>query len=299
MEQRSPLISAIIPVYNRPEQIRDAIDSVLNQTWRPLELIIGDDGSTDNTKTIVKDILCSTEVGNIDYEILELSHTGMPGAVRNRCAEAAHGEVLAFLDSDDVWFPEKLAKQYSLHREHPELMISHTREEWNRAGRIISQSKLRHAREGYMFADSLKKCIIGPSTVMIRSGYYRRTGGFREDLEIAEDYEFWLRITSEQNVVYLDEPLTVKRAGHEGQLSEKYGHIELFRIQGLKSLVDSEYFKGLQASLAAEELAGKCRVYSKGCLKRGKAAEGRSFLELSEQYLELSRKIAGDTNGIG
>ncbi len=299
MEHKRPLISAIIPVYNRPEQIREAIESVLNQTWRPLELIIGDDGSTDHTKTVIEEVLSTTDANLMDCEVLELSHTGMPGAVRNRCAEKAKGEILAFLDSDDLWLPEKLEKQYSLHREHPGLMISHTREEWNRAGRIISQSKLRHNRKGDMFADSLKKCIIGPSTVMIRADYYHSTGGFREDLEIAEDYEFWLRITAEQKVAYLDEPLTVKRAGHEGQLSEKYGHIEMFRIQGLKQLVDSEYFKEPQASLAAEELAGKCRVYSKGCLKRGKEVEGRSFLELSGYYLELSRKIAGEINGSG
>ena len=299
MEQKRPLITAIIPVYNRPEQICEAIDSVFNQTWRPLELIIGDDGSTDKTISVTKKALEAAEGQNVIISHLELDHTGKPGAVRNRCAEEARGEFLAFLDSDDLWLPEKLEKQYALHRNSPGLMISHTREEWNRAGKIISQSKLRHTREGDMFADSLKKCIIGPSTVMIQTGYYHSTGGFREDLEIAEDYEFWLRITSDQQIAYLDEPLTVKRAGHEGQLSEKYGHIERFRIDGLKSLVDCEFFFGLQAQKAAEELAKKCRVYGKGSLKRGKEGEGREYLDLSEYYERLSQKLEENENGIG
>jgi hypothetical protein len=93
-----------------------------------------------------------------------------------------------------------------------------------------------------IFEDALKKCIIGPSTVLMEASLFREAGGFREDLEIAEDYELWLRITSRYSVAYLDEALTVKRAGHPGQLSEKYGSIEYFRIKALEPLVDSRWF---------------------------------------------------------
>ncbi len=288
MDHNRPLISAIIPVYNRPEQIKEAIRSVINQTYRPLELIVGDDGSTDQTLMEVNTLQDAAVKAGVDLTILELTHTGMPGAVRNRCVQSARGEFIAFLDSDDLWLPAKLEKQYALHRDNPSLNISHTREEWNRSGKIISQSKLRHTRQGDMFADSLKKCIIGPSTVMIRRDYYLETGGFREDLEIAEDYEYWLRITAGETVAYLDEPMIVKRAGHQGQLSEKYGHIELFRLEGLKSLVDSDFLKGERKNQAASELANKCSVYSKGCLKRGKEEESLIYRELSEYYRKMA-----------
>ena len=214
--------------------------------------------------------------------------------MRNSCARKAKGELLAFLDSDDLWLPDKLEKQAALFQKYPSLKIAHTREEWNRDGRIISQSKLRHRREGDLFHDSLKKCIIGPSTVMIRSDFYKQTGGFREDMEIAEDYEYWLRITSRTEVRYLDEPLTVKQAGHSDQLSEKYGHIEFFRIQGLKSLVDSEYFHGWHAEAAARELSRKTRLYGRGCLKRDKAVEGRKYLDLAGYYEILADKLKGE-----
>ena len=291
MDHKIPLISAIIPVYNRPEQIKESAMSVLRQSWRPLELIIGDDGSDDQTPLVLQHLLKEQSGGDISLKILPLDHTGMPGAVRNRCVEAAEGEYLAFLDSDDLWLPEKLEKQYALFEKDPHLVITHTREEWNRSGRIISQAGMRHLREGDLFSDSLKKCIIGPSTVMIQTDYYRSTGGFRKDLEIAEDYEFWLRITAEQQIGYLDEALTVKRAGHEGQLSEKYGHIEVFRIQGLKSLVDSEYFEGWQAQAASRELGRKCRVYGRGCLKRKKPEEGQAYLDLAGYYDVLADNI--------
>ncbi|OQY33925.1 MAG: hypothetical protein B6241_06300 [Spirochaetaceae bacterium 4572_59] len=293
MEHKLPLISAIIPVYNRPLQIKDAILSVLNQSWRPLELIVGDDGSDDETILEIRKLQEQAEKATVEMQILELKHSGFPGDVRNSCVRAARGELLAFLDSDDIWKPEKLSRQAVAFEENPDLEISHTREEWRRAGRIISQSKMRHKREGDIFKDALKKCIIGPSTVMLRKDYYLESGGFRTDLEIAEDYEYWLRLTADTSVTFLDEPLTIKKAGHSDQLSEKYGHIEIFRIQGLKDLVDSEYFQGWHRQAAQRELSRKCLVYGRGCIKREKQEEGQEYLDLSGYYEILADKGYG------
>ena len=284
--QQLPLITAIIPTYNRPDQTLEAVKSVFEQTYRPLELIIGDDGSEDHTLSIIKSYLLDEEKKRgVSVHIMELDHSGFPGQVRNSCAAEASGEYLAFLDSDDLWLPEKLRKQYeTLHSDHPECLISHTREEWNRSGKIISQKGMDHRREGDIFTDALKKCIIGPSTVMISRTLYLESGGFRPDMEIAEDYEYWLRLTADYKIAYLDDPLTVKRAGHGEQLSEKYGQIEIFRIQGLKDLVDRNAFSGDHGMRAARELARKCTVYGRGCLKRGKEDEGREYMDLAGYY---------------
>lgn len=284
MEKDYPLISAVIPVYNRPDQCLEAVKSVLEQNYRPLELIIGDDGSEDHTLDVIRSFLSDYD-GEIVVKILELDHSGYPGAVRNACTDKADGVYLAFLDSDDLWRPEKLMKQYeSLHRDNPDCKISHTREEWNRVGRIISQAGMDHRREGFIFQDALKKCIIGPSTVMIQSRLYRDSSGFRGDLEIAEDYEFWLRLTAVHEIGYLDEAMTLKRAGHDDQLSEKYGQIEIFRIRGLKDLVDQKIFPPTLNSLAARELSRKCRVYGRGCLKRDKTDEGQEYMDMAGYY---------------
>ena len=137
-----------------------------------------------------------------------------------------------------------------------------------------------------MFADALKKCVIGPSTVLIRRDCWEESGGFREDLEIAEDYELWLRMTAREPVGYLDRPLTVKRAGNWEQLSEKYGQIEIFRIEALRNLVESRWFEkktdgGIQSEAAAE-LVRKCRIYAQGCRKRGKSEEAERFEALAD-----------------
>jgi hypothetical protein len=119
---------------------------------------------------------------------------------------------------------------------------------------------------------------------MLSSRLFRETGGFREDMEIAEDYELWLRITNGYEVGYIDEPLVVKRGGHRDQLSERYGQIEIFRIKALQKNLEAGLFNGENMILAGREMARKCRIYGSGALKRGKVEEG-------EYYLRLGLKI--------
>jgi glycosyltransferase involved in cell wall biosynthesis len=274
------MLTIIIPTYNRLPFLKSAINSVFCQTYRRFQLIIADDGSTDGTGDNVQSLNNSDE--NLRY--LRLPHCGMPGKVRNAGARLATGDFLAFLDSDDLWKPEKLARQIAFFEEHPDMMICHTREIWQRGEKIVSQAGQKHRRSGYIFADALKKCIIGPSTVMMRRELFEEFGGFREDLEIAEDYELWLRITAKYPVGYIDEPLVIKRGGHADQLSEKYGQIEIFRIKALLVNLEAGIFAGEQRELAARELVRKCRIYAQGCEKRGKVEEARRYREIVQRY---------------
>jgi glycosyltransferase involved in cell wall biosynthesis len=274
------MLTIIIPTYNRLPFLKSAINSVFCQTYRRFQLIIADDGSTDGTGDNVQSLNNSDE--NLRY--LRLPHCGMPGKVRNAGARLATGDFLAFLDSDDLWKPEKLARQIAFFEEHPDMMICHTREIWQRGEKIVSQAGQKHRRSGYIFADALKKCIIGPSTVMMRRELFEEFGGFREDLEIAEDYELWLRITAKYPVGYIDEPLVIKRGGHADQLSEKYGQIEVFRIKALLVNLETGIFAGEQRELAVRELVRKCRIYAQGCEKRGKVEEACWYREIVQRY---------------
>ncbi len=294
---RPPLVSVVIPTYNRADLLAEAVDSVLRQTFRDFELIVADDGSSDGTARMLS-ALGFTEIGDGGRRpapeaggrlLLRLGHGGMPGRTRNRGAAAARGRCLAFLDSDDLWLPEKLERQLLLREGAPPEgvpRISHTRELWLRNGRRVSQAGQRHLRAGDIFADSLVKCVIGPSTVVLEKDLFDRAGGFREDLEIAEDYELWLRITADEETAYLDEPLTVKRAGSGDQLSEKYGQIEIFRIRALRDLVDRGFFASRpdRAPAALRELARKCSIYAAGCRKREKGAEAAEYEKLAASY---------------
>ena len=225
-----PRVSVIIPAYNRYSLLIEAIESVRAQTFTDYELLIVDDGSTDETPALANEL---------DIHYMSPTRTGMPGASRNRGAEAARGEYLGFLDSDDLWLPEKLEKQVAVLDSHAEIPLVHTRELWKRGEKTVSQKGQNHRREGDVFRDALWKCTIGPSTVLMRKGVFMELGGFDETLEVAEDYEFWLRLTSRYPVFYIDEALTVKRAGGWDQLSEKYGQIEEFRIEALFRLLEN------------------------------------------------------------
>ncbi len=279
IKSASPLVSVIIPVYNRFEMAKEAVSSVIGQTYQKLEVIIVDDGSMDMTSTLA---IYFGDDSRVKY--LKINHNGMPGFVRNKGVEISSGKYLAFLDSDDLWVDSKLEKQISFLEKNSAYKVVHTREAWVRNGKIISQSGFNHKRIGNIFSDALVKCILGPSTIMLEADLYKKLGGFRDDLEIAEDYELWLRLTDTNSIGYIDEPLITKRAGHVGQLSEKYGQIEIFRIRGLQKLVEQSYFKSGNQQLAEKELANKCRIYAAGCRKRKKNDEAEVYESLAAKY---------------
>jgi glycosyltransferase involved in cell wall biosynthesis len=268
-----PLVSVIIPTYKRLPLLKEAVASVETQTFRDWELIIVDDGSDDGTEEFIR---------SKGYTFIRLTHSGLPGFVRNKGARAAHGTFLAFLDSDDLWKPEKCEKQIAFLTTYPHIILCHTREIWLRNNTIISQQRQKHKRSGNIFKDALKKCIIGPSTVMMRRESFLREGLFHERLEIAEDYELWLRITAHHEVGYIDEPLVVKRGGHPDQISQKYGHIEYFRIKALLIALKNNIFSKEQLKMAQKEFKRKCLIHARGCLKRGKIDEYTYYRRLAQ-----------------
>ena len=303
---RPPLVSVIVPTYNRRAALSEALASVLNQSYRRFEMIVVDDGSDDDTR----EFLAAHD--GAPLRTMRIEHCGMPGAVRNRGAEVARGRYLAFLDSDDLWRHDKLARQTAYMRASG-CRISHTRELWVRDGEVVSQRKQRHRRAGFVFHDSLRKCIIGPSTTMITAELFHAHGGFREDLEVAEDYELWLRITAAEEVGYLSDTLTVKRGGASDQLSAKYAQIEGFRITALAQLLERRVFAGSHAgghagghagnhddpdcsleAAAAAEYARKCRIFAAGCRKHGRPEEAQACESRAAELLNRIGQVRAD-----
>jgi len=151
-----PLISIIIPTFNRADWIKAAIESVLKQTYQNFELLIIDDGSTDNTKKIIS--FCDKK---IKYYFQK--NKG-PSAARNFGIKEANGKYICFLDSDDQWAKTKLERQLNLIFADPNIKICYTDEIWIRNGKRVNQKKIHKKYSGWIYQHCLPLCIISPSS---------------------------------------------------------------------------------------------------------------------------------------
>ena len=256
-----------------------AVSSVLYQTFTDYEIVVVDDGSTDRTRDAMR------QFGDKISFIAHQSNLGV-SAARNTGIRGSDAPLVAFLDSDDYWMPEKLGVQISFFKSHPEAMISQTEEIWIRNGRYANP-KTRHLKpSGDVFEPSLELCLISPSAVTLRRSLLEEVGLFDEDLPACEDYDLWLRIACRYPVHLVNEKLIVKEGGHPDQLSSRYRGMDRFRIRALVKLVESRILNDKQLMAAMAELSLKCRIYGTGCIKRGKRDEGNFYRQLPERLHE-------------
>ena len=254
-------ISVVIPTYNRRQTIGRSIDSVLNQTLFPSEIIVVDDGSTDGTCDYIQS----------NFPSIKLLHQPNKGvsAARNKGIRYADTNWIALLDSDDEWFPQKLEKQVMTLSQSPDIKFCHTEEIWIRNGVRVNQMKKHQKYGGHIFYKCLDMCRISPSSVLFHQSILDDVGYFDKDLKVCEDYDLWLRITAKFPVLYIDESLIKKYGGHEDQLSRVKDGIESHRIKVLEKLIMKK-FTSVQRNAMLKTLIEKLTIFSIGAQKRGK-----------------------------
>jgi glycosyltransferase involved in cell wall biosynthesis len=272
---KNPLISVIIPTYNRGWIIKEAIDSVLAQEYINYELIVVDDGSIDDTH----DILNSYQK---NFLVLRQNNKGV-SAARNRGFAAASGRFIAFLDSDDIWLPQKLSQQVDFFQSNPDALICQTEEIWIRNNVRVNPKKRHKKPSGMIFEPSLSLCLVSPSAVMIKKNLFEEVGLFDETLPACEDYDLWLRVSCRHPVHLIDTPLIIKRGGHDDQLSASPG-LDKFRIKAIKKVIESGLLSAAQYQTAVETLKEKCDIYASGCRKRGRMDEAAYYEALAKRY---------------
>lgn len=186
-----PLISIILPTYNREGYLREAVASVLAQTYDPWELLVVDDGSTDGTRAYL-DTLVDPRVRCVLHD-----HCGNAALLRNVAARVVRGSYIAFLDSDDVWLPEKLAVQWEDLRAHPQCR-------WSYMGRVYIDEKGREPQwpglrrwepyAGWIVEQVIDtRALVAMSSVMVERGLFETMGGFDESVGRCEDYDLWIK----------------------------------------------------------------------------------------------------------
>jgi glycosyltransferase involved in cell wall biosynthesis len=271
---KQPLVSVILPTYNRAWTLKTAIDSVLFQDYPNIELIVIDDGSRDNTRQLLKEY--KTQI-----KVLSQENAGV-SAARNRGIEKSRGEFIALLDSDDSWDKRKISCQMDFFMANPEALICQTQEVWIRNHKRVNP-KIKHKKpSGMIFEQSLNLCLVSPSAVMMKREIFELKGYFNEKFLVCEDYDLWLRISSTIPVFLIDKPYTIKNGGHKDQLSNLHSQ-DKFRIRSLKNLLDSNTLTKGQSLKAKKVFKKKCDIYGNGCIKRGRQDEGEYYLNLGQR----------------
>lgn len=264
-------VSAVIPTFNRGHCLLRAINSVLAQTTPVDEIIVVDDGSDDKTyDLLVKSELLDMrgQLPNIRY--LYQENKGV-SAARNLGIKEAENEYIALLDSDDAWAETKIERQaLKLEKKNFSCRITHTEEIWLKDGQRINPKKKHKKSGGFIFEKCLPLCCISPSSVLLHRTLFNDYGFFDEKLPACEDYDMWLRLCAFEEVLFVEEALTIKYGGHSDQLSRAFWGMDRFRVQALEKLINSGKLSKTQRSQALEMLVKKIEILLLGAKKREK-----------------------------
>jgi len=258
-------VSVIVPTYNRGEVLPRALRSVFLQTSPVAEVIVVDDGSTDNTAALVQHDFA-------EAVLIQQPNHGVSYA-RNRGLEKASGEWLALLDSDDEWKPTKIEMQLRALQDDPAARICHTDEIWVRNGRRVNPTNKHRKMGGQIFRHCLPRCAISPSSVLLHRSLIDEFGNFDETLPVCEDYDFWLRLCSALPVIYVQKKLVVKYGGHDDQLSRTYWGMDRYRICALEKLMQSGKLGAEQTRETLGEILRKIDIYLTGAIRRQRKEE--------------------------
>ena len=202
-----PGISVIIPTYNSAGFLPQAVESALRQTYRDYEIVVVDDGSTDDTREAVAPYL--------DRIIFETTVHGGPSAARNRAIRRSSGEFLAFLDADDLWHPDKLRRQMEVFQNNRDIGLVHTDAAYVRTGNSNTDRTWFGTRKrletGRAFSGLLNDCFIIVSSVVVKRACLEDAGWFDENLMWWEGYDLWLRIAFNHRIGMVNAPLIFRR----------------------------------------------------------------------------------------
>jgi len=214
---KGPVVSVIIPTHNRAHYLGQTIQSVLEQTRSDFEILVIDNGSTDNTKEVVNSF------GDQRIRYFYQENSGSPVSPRNRGIRNAIGKYIAFLDSDDLWLPEKIEKQVAFLENNPSVPIVYSDSYIiNERGDIVNKcSALSKPYGGNIFKRLLQKNFMPNLTVVLKRDVALNYGCLDEQYKISHDIDLYLKISNDYKVGYLDEPLAKVRFHRDSMIADR------------------------------------------------------------------------------
>jgi len=257
----SPVVSIIVPAFNRLEYLRRTLASVFQQTFRDWELLIADDGSDIDTRAYLQTLEDPPRV-----RVLWLPHSGRPSVARNAALRAAQGEYVAFLDSDDLWTPTKLQIQVDSLRRHIDCRWGYTRFVLvDESGKPTEWQRTRSwpTPVGWIL-DRLARSetVIAVPSVIVSRELLEQVGGFDESLVMCEDFDLWLRLAARSQVDAIDEPCTLvtRHAQHSGNELTSFEDCERV-FEKLRKTRGTEHLHAILREKSAEVAIGVARSH--------------------------------------
>jgi glycosyltransferase involved in cell wall biosynthesis len=269
-----PLVSVIIPTYNREQYLRKALDSVLAQTYQRFEIIVVDDGSTDNTRTML-----SAYQESVRYVYQE--NQGISKA-RNTGIRNSHGDCIAFLDSDDYWLPEKTELQVALLQKHPEYGMVASRCSSVRLDGSFRE-KNRPGTSGWVLENLFQANFIRTSAAIIRKECFHEVGLFDEELKECEEYDLWLRMASQYPIGFINKSLAVYVDNAEGVSTDSLSG----RLYRLKVLEKAYLKRKIPPKMYRNRIANTCHYIGRHYLAKGQKENGRNYLIKAQRLKPL------------
>jgi glycosyltransferase involved in cell wall biosynthesis len=275
----TPLVSVVLPAFNRLKFLRPAIESVFAQTFEDWELVIADDGSNEDTRAYLRSLEIEPHVS-----VIWLPHSGNPSAVRNAGVRAARGEYVAFMDSDDKWMPLKLERQIAGLQARGVCRWSYTGYACiDASGEPRTDAATRQwiPYRGAILEHLLAHAVgIWTSALVVERRLLEEVGGFDEQLLLYEDYDLCLRLACHSEIDLIDEPLICMRSHDQhynpagaSMLTARHGSLEKIRRlvtdPGLRSLVErlcAESIVHLASLRANTDRVAAARTLLGGCI---------------------------------
>jgi glycosyltransferase involved in cell wall biosynthesis len=249
-----PLVSVIIPTYNRKNKVLEAIESVVVQNIPNMEILVVDDGSTDGTAEFLKS-------KDLPISIIKKENGGVSSA-RNAGIKASKAKYLAFLDSDDLWLEGKLSAQLAYFNDHPEASLIYTDQYINVDGQNLDQTRFQRQvpRNKMSFPGFVDLTPIHISTVILKREVLNTVGTFNETLRVHEDSELWNRISDRYRLDFIEEILGVYRWESKAEHVTSAKNQKKFLQNGRKYL---ELYRGSKNRALTPEEEEACRKSEK------------------------------------
>jgi glycosyltransferase involved in cell wall biosynthesis len=215
------MVSVVVPAYNAASTIRQTLNSILEQTYSDLEIIVADDVSGDGTPEEVESFAAdyASSGGEVPIRVVRLSVNGGPAAARNEGVAVARGEWIAFLDADDVWLPWRIEDQFNALGTHPDavLVCGDITSEWDQPVSVSDRSDVQVVG----LWDFVDQNPVGTSTVLVRRQVFNDVNGFDLQFRGPEDVDLWMRVAARGPILKLNWPVIRYREG-PGSLSMRW-----------------------------------------------------------------------------